>query len=78
MKINLKNLTSPAQRPCTFVDGKLHSDPSALAHCLASMYVNYDKPSAYTRGFEKAQRFQRLQRLAERANKDRKRYGAFE
>lgn len=75
MKINLKNLTSPGQRPYAFADGKLHSDPSALAHCLASMYVNHVKPSAYTRGFEKAQR---LQRLAKRANKDRKRYGAFE
>ena len=72
MRINTNNLIIPGHSAYDFCDGQLHSDPSALTNYLAvqSRKTAHAKADCFTRSYEKAQR---LQRMAERARKDRSR-----
>lgn len=72
MHINSDNLHVPTQTAYEFVDGELHSDPSALTNFFAA-HERQDRTrtNLYTRSYEKAKR---LQRMAERARKDRQRH----
>lgn len=70
MYIDPLNVRVPIQTPYAFIDGELHSDPSALTHFLGSE----TKPlrdahfSCMDRSFEKARR---VRRMAVSAGKER-------
>ena len=70
MHIKATNLIYPKQAPYTFNSGVAGADPRSLACYLGAFYNGKAIPSHYTRQYEKAQR---LQRMAERARKDRSR-----
>lgn len=70
--INSDNLQVPTQTAYEFVDGELHSDPLALLNYFAAQESqDRTRTNCYTRSYEKAKR---LQRMAERARKDRQRH----
>ena len=72
MHINSDNLHIPTQTAYDFVDGELHSDPSALTNYYAAQErQDRTRTNCYVRSYEKAKR---LQRMAERARKNRQRH----
>lgn len=73
MHINSDNLQVATQTTYDFIDGQLHSDPSALINYFAAQErQDHTRTNCYTRSYEKAKR---LQRMAERSRKDRQRHG---
>jgi len=70
MRINSHNLIVPSHSTYDFCDGQLHSDPSALTNYLAAQ--SRKTPRRLTDClFRSRAKAQRLQRMAERALKDR-------
>ena len=71
MRINPNNFIIPSQTAYDFVDGELHSDPSALTNYFAAQQRHdHTRTHVYTRSYEKAKR---LARMAERSRKARQR-----